>query len=186
VLDYFESSILGTVLIYPHLQKRMIDTLGKYKFSLEIRNLAYEGIKRLQNRNVERKPQFSEWINSITIEDNFEGLLNNVFHNEVFAVSRMLKYKDYKQYNCTKKELESYLITCMHHKEAYDILKFNYILRYLLEWKVKASLAEGYLELLSSVNKEDVENTLKNNENLVENIKNWINEINKRTNGNKN
>jgi len=185
-VDYLESSVLGTVLIYPHLQKRMIDTLGKYKFSLNVRNLAYEGIKRLQGKNIEKKPTLFDWLNSINKDDMFEKLLSNVFHREVFAVSQTLKFKDFQKYKCKKEELEAYLITCMHQKGVYDIIRFNWILKFLLELKIKEALAEGYYELLSSTNKEDIGKILKNNENLVVNMKNWIKEINKRTNGNKN
>lgn len=178
-LDFYEKSVLGTVLVYPHLQKRMTETLGRYNFQMDIRNLAYEGVKRIKDG--ERKPSLREWIESITPEDTQNELFENTFYKEINTLTKTLSYKDYKKHKCTKEDLESYLKVCLKQEGIYDIIRFNYILRWLLERKIKSAIAEEYLLMIKGIYERNIEDILNNNDTLVRNIQGWVKEINRRT-----
>jgi len=185
-LDYFESSVMGTVFIYPHLQKRMVRFLGKYQFSLHIRQLAYEGIKRIvakekAGETIERKPEPEEWIDSVTPQNLFVKLYDNSYHREVFTITNQLNFSDYKKYKCTRDDLEGYLKTCTHQKGVYDIIRFNKILVFLMERAINNRMTEGYAEIEKALAEhEDIDNVKKKNDNLIKNLNVWINELDKR------
>jgi len=185
-LDALESSVLGTVLVYPHLQKRMVNVLGRYQFGLDIRQIVYVGIKRIVEKEsigqkIIRKPLFEEWKNSVNPDNPQAVLLDNVLHNEIFLVINELTYNDYKKYKCTKEDLGGYLKVCMHQKGVYDIIRFNKILIFMVEQAINNKIAERYWEITKEISKHgDIDTIINKNNNLLKNLNKWVEELDKR------
>jgi len=113
-IDSIESSVIGTILIYPQMSITFLKTIKRYKFHTNTRQVFFEVLKRMYDEKVFPK--------------HTEDFLTFKVYVTMYATDEELK-----KGKCTREEFQAELFNDVKFA---DLLHFRWLLSFMMEYSI--------------------------------------------------